>query len=173
MYPYVNNGNKICQLNLGITKEVPKKAGFWPKKFEKMPTVSTNNKKSIPPYTDQPHPPYSARAPLKKWKLHRFYAVFLRKNPIKNPKKYIYRFLGPLISNPKSADHHHIRFEVIWRSNCKKSDKKFQKNTYIGFWGRWFRIRGPLTSIISDQVRMWKTGRKNPKKYIYISFWER
>ena len=33
----------------GIKRGKVSKAGFWPKKFEKIPTVSTNNKKSIPP----------------------------------------------------------------------------------------------------------------------------
>ena len=30
-------------------REMVSKASFWPKKSEKIPTVSTNNKKSIPP----------------------------------------------------------------------------------------------------------------------------
>ena len=70
--------------------------------------------------------PYSPWAPLKKWKLHRFYAVFLRKNPI----------------------------------------KKIQKSTYIGFWGRWFRIWSPLTSIISDSSTFGGQNAKNKIKNI-------
>ena len=56
------------------------------------------------------------------------------KNPIKNPEKYIHRFLGSLISNPRSIDLHHIRFKVIWGSECKKPDEKIKKKyMYISF----------------------------------------
>ena len=53
------------------------------------------------------------------------------KNPNKkNPEKYIYRFLGLLISNPRSIYLHNIRFKATWRSECKKPDEKIQQNTY-------------------------------------------
>ena len=40
---------------------------------------------------------------------YRFYAVFLKKKlNKKNPEKYMHRFLGSLISNPRSVDLHHI-----------------------------------------------------------------
>ena len=75
-------------------------------------------------------PPIHPEHPIKKWKLHRFYAVFLGKNPIKNPEKYIYRFLGSLISNLRYGDLHHVRIKVILRSECKKPDEK-KKKKYI------------------------------------------
>ena len=124
-------------------------------------------------------PPIHPEHPLKKRKLHHFYAVFLgknpikkiqkntyigfwghwfrirglltsiisdsksfeaqtAKNPIKKPEKYIHRFLGSLISNPRSVDLHYIRFKVIWRSECKKPDEKIKKikHIYISFWER-------------------------------------
>ena len=116
-----------------------------------MPTVSSNNKKWIPPWTDHPHLPYSPRAPLKQMKTSPLLCSVLGEKPNKkNSEKYITRFLGSLISNPRYVDLHHIRFKFIWRSNCKISDNKLPKYTYIGFWGRWFPIRGPLTSILSD-----------------------
>ena len=71
--------------------------------------------------------PIHPEHPLKKWKL--------QKIRLKNLEKYIHRFLGSLISNPRSVLIHHIRFKVIWRSECKKPDEKIKKKyIYISFW---------------------------------------
>ena len=76
-----------------------------------------------------PHTPYSPREPLKKLKLHRFYAVFLKKKTNKkNPEKYIWvipyqiynqNFDSPENFFPRSREEKkwHVFFFSIWYVN--------------------------------------------------------
>ena len=76
--------------------------------------------------------------------------VKCRKCPKNFFKNQCYMFLRSLIPNLMSFDLYDVIFKVIWRSNVEKALKKYLKISFICFWGRWFRIWCPLTSMTSS-----------------------
>ena len=58
-----------------------------------------------------------------------------------------------------SANLHHVRFKVIWRSSVKKCVRKISKNSYLCDWGHWVWIQGQLVLITpnsgSSEGQIW------------------